>query len=40
MFIGRHASWNRRPRSGYKVVFVPFGGGRPSGNSIDVLTGA
>ena len=29
-FIGLHGSWNRRPRSGYKVIFVPFDGGRPS----------
>ena len=39
MFIGEHGSWNRRPRSGYKVVFVPFAGGKPSGNPLDVLTG-
>ena len=39
MFIGEHGSWNRRPRSGYKVVFVPFAGGKPSGNPIEVLTG-
>ena len=40
MFIGQHGSWNRRPHSGYKVVFVPFAGGRPSGAlPIDVLTG-
>jgi len=38
-FIGLHGSWNRRPRSGYKVVFVPFAGGRPSGMPIDVLAG-
>ena len=38
-FIGLHGSWNRRPRSGYKVVFVPFVGGRPSGPPVDVLTG-
>ena len=38
-FIGLHGSWNRRPLSGYKVVFVPFAGGRPSGMPIDVLTG-
>ena len=38
-FIGLHGSWNRRPLSGYKVVFVPFVGGRPSGMQIDVLTG-
>ena len=39
MFVGQHGSWNRRPRSGYKVIFVPFGDGRPSGAPIDVLTG-
>jgi hypothetical protein len=39
MFIGQHGSWNRKPLSGYKVVFVPFSNGRPSGNAVDVLTG-
>ena len=39
MFIGQHGSWNRKPRSGYKVIFVPFDDGRPSGAPIDVLTG-
>ena len=39
MFIGQHGSWNRRPHSGYKVVFVPFIEGRPSGDPVDVLTG-
>ncbi|HEX9951997.1 MAG TPA: DUF6438 domain-containing protein [Rubricoccaceae bacterium] len=39
MFVGQHGSWNRRPRSGYKVVFVPFADGRPAGAPIDVLTG-
>ncbi|MBK1686388.1 PQQ-dependent sugar dehydrogenase [Rubrivivax gelatinosus] len=39
MFVGLHGSWNRRPPSGYKVVFVPFVGGRPSGQPVDVLTG-
>lgn len=38
-FIGQHGSWNRSPRSGYKVVYVPFAGGMPSGPSQDVLTG-
>ncbi|HEU0097301.1 MAG TPA: sorbosone dehydrogenase family protein [Allosphingosinicella sp.] len=38
-FIGQHGSWNRRPASGYKVIFVPFAGGRPSGAPVDVLTG-
>jgi glucose/arabinose dehydrogenase len=39
MFVGQHGSWNRRPFSGYKVIFVPFAGGRPSGAPVDVLTG-
>jgi glucose/arabinose dehydrogenase len=39
MFVGQHGSWNRKPRSGYKVIFVPFSEGVPSGPSIDVLTG-
>jgi hypothetical protein len=38
-FIGQHGSWNRKPRSGYKVIFVPFAGGKPSGGPQDVLTG-
>ncbi len=38
-FIGQHGSWNRRPASGYKVILVPFAGGRPSGPPVDVLTG-
>ena len=39
MFIGQHGSWNRKPHSGYKVVFVPFQDGRPAGLPVDVLTG-
>jgi glucose/arabinose dehydrogenase len=39
MFVGQHGSWNRKPRSGYKVIFVPFSGGKPSGPPTDVLTG-
>ena len=39
MFVGRHGSWNRKPRSGYDVVFVPFSNGRPSGKPMTVLTG-
>ena len=39
MFVGQHGSWNRKPRSGYKVIFVPFAGGKPGGAPIDVLTG-
>jgi glucose/arabinose dehydrogenase len=38
-FIGQHGSWNRFPRSGYKVIFVPFANGRPSGPPRDILTG-
>ena len=39
MFIGQHGSWNRSPRSGYKVIYVPFASGKPNGMPIDVLTG-
>jgi glucose/arabinose dehydrogenase len=40
MFIGQHGSWNRRPYSGYKVVFVQFANGKPEGGlPVDVLTG-
>ncbi|HEX2483941.1 MAG TPA: sorbosone dehydrogenase family protein [Myxococcota bacterium] len=39
MFVGQHGSWNRRPPSGYKVLYVPFANGAPSGEPIDVLTG-
>ncbi len=39
MFIGQHGSWNRKPFSGYKVIFVPFKDGQPAGMPIDVLTG-
>ena len=39
MFIGQHGSWNRRPHSGYKVIFVPFESNQPVGAPIDVLTG-
>lgn len=38
-FIGQHGSWNRSPLSGYKVVFVRFANGRPTGLPRDVLTG-
>ena len=39
MFVGQHGSWNRKPRSGYKVIFVPFARGMPAGEPVDVLTG-
>lgn len=38
-FVGMHGSWNRETPVGYKVVFVPFSGGRPSGSPIDFVTG-
>lgn len=38
-FIGQHGSWNRKPLSGYKVIFVPFSNGEPSGKPQDILTG-
>lgn len=38
MFIGQHGSWNRKPHSGYKVIFVPFANGKPAGPALDVLT--
>jgi glucose/arabinose dehydrogenase len=39
MFVGQHGSWNRKPHSGYKVIFVPFEAGKPAGAPVDVLTG-
>ena len=39
VFVGNHGSWNRKPMSGYNVVFVPFTGGKPTGLPVDVLTG-
>jgi glucose/arabinose dehydrogenase len=38
-FIGQHGSWNRRPLSGYNVVFVPFVNGKPSGSPVEALGG-
>jgi glucose/arabinose dehydrogenase len=38
-FVGLHGSWNRKPMSGYKVIYVPFSGGKPAGQPLDVLTG-
>ena len=38
-FVGQHGSWNRRPLSGYSVVFIPFKDGKPSGRPVEVLTG-
>jgi glucose/arabinose dehydrogenase len=39
MFVGQHGSWNRKTRSGYKVIFVRFANGKPDGLPVDVLTG-
>ncbi len=39
LFIGQHGSWNRSALSGYKVVFIPFKNGKPSGKPKDFLTG-
>lgn len=38
-FIGQHGSWNRKPFSGYKVIYVPFANGVPSGPPQDVIAG-
>lgn len=38
-FVGQHGSWNRKPRNGYRVLFVPFVNGVPSGPPEDILTG-
>jgi glucose/arabinose dehydrogenase len=38
-FVGEHGSWNRDKFNGYKVVFVPFSGGKPNGKAEDVVTG-
>ena len=38
-FVGQHGSWNRTPRNGYRVIFVPFAGGVPSGPPEDILAG-
>ena len=39
VFIGQHGSWNRKPLNGYRVVFVPFAGGKPIGPPEVFLTG-
>lgn len=39
VFIGQHGSWNRKPASGYRVIFVPFANGQPSGPIEEILTG-
>ena len=37
--VGQHGSWNRKPHSGYKLIYVPFAGGMPSGPPQDIVTG-
>jgi glucose/arabinose dehydrogenase len=37
-FVAQHGSWNRKPPSGYRVIFVPFEAGRPQGMPREVLT--
>ena len=39
VFVGQHGSWNRNPKSGYKVIFVPFSNGMPAGEAQDILSG-
>ncbi len=39
VFVGQHGSWNRNPKSGYKVIFVPFSDGMPAGEPEDILSG-
>lgn len=39
VFVGQHGSWNRDPPVGYRVIFVPFTGGRPAGPPEEILTG-
>lgn len=39
MFVGQHGSWNRIPRNGYQVIFIPFTNGMPSGDPVLVLSG-
>jgi glucose/arabinose dehydrogenase len=39
MFVGQHGSWNRKVYSGYKVIYVPFADGKPTGTPVDVLSG-
>jgi glucose/arabinose dehydrogenase len=39
MIVSQHGSWNRKPLSGYKVIFIPFENGKPSGPPVDVVTG-
>jgi glucose/arabinose dehydrogenase len=38
VFVGMHGSWNRGEPVGYKVVFIPFESGRPTGQPVDFVT--
>jgi glucose/arabinose dehydrogenase len=38
-FVGEHGSWNRKQFNGYKVVYIPFAKGMPTGKPQDVITG-
>lgn len=38
-FIGEHGSWNRAELNGYRVIYIPFAGGRPAGQPVDFVTG-
>jgi glucose/arabinose dehydrogenase len=38
-FVGQHGSWNRQPLAGYRVIFIPFANGRPTGKPEEILTG-
>jgi glucose/arabinose dehydrogenase len=38
-FVGEHGSWDRSPLNGYKVIYVPFRGGKPAGKPVDVVSG-
>lgn len=39
MVVGQHGSWNRKPHSGYRVIFIPFENGQPAGEALEILTG-
>lgn len=39
VFVGQHGSWNRKPPVGFKVVYIPFRGGKPAGDPLDFVTG-
>jgi glucose/arabinose dehydrogenase len=39
LFVGEHGSWNRSVPVGFRVIFIPFSGGRPAGQPVDFVTG-